>query len=113
MTIKTLAQINESSIDFQAEILSQKYPEQFAAYQEGSVRARVNESISSYELVALGQQLDQYQNYQKFQEDQGNLGSLGAVPQIALDVITAAVGFYSSITFFCTANGRGTWNRLL
>lgn len=92
MTIKTLAQINESSADDQANVYVEKYAEQMDVYQSFSVKSKVNESLSPYELVALGQQLDQFTNYQNFCESQGTLGSLGAIPQVALDVITASVG---------------------
>jgi hypothetical protein len=91
-TVKTLAQINESSIDDQANIYVEKYPDQMDIYESYSAKAKVNESISAYEMVAMGQQLDQFTNYQSFTESQGTLGSLGAIPQIALDVITASVG---------------------
>lgn len=92
MTVKTLAQINEASADDQANIYGEKYAEQINVYESFSSKAKVNESISAYEIVALGQQLDQFTNYSKFVESQGNLGSLGAIPQVALDVITASVG---------------------
>jgi hypothetical protein len=90
--VKTLSQINESSVDVQAEVYSDRYAEQFQVYESFSIKSKVDEAISAYEMVALGQQLDQYINYQEFQESQGNLGSLGAIPQIALDVITASIG---------------------
>jgi hypothetical protein len=90
--IKTLAEINEASVDTQANIYVDKYQDQIDVYESYSMKSKVNESISPYEIVALGQQLDQFQNYMQFCESQGNLGSLGAIPQIALDVITASVG---------------------
>lgn len=92
MSVKTLIEINESSADLQAETYADKYATQIEVYESLSMKARIKESISPYEIVALGQQLDQYTHYQKFVETQGNLGSLGNIPQIALDVITAAVG---------------------
>jgi hypothetical protein len=90
--ILTLAQINESSADDQANIYMEKYSEHLSAYESNSSKSRINESISPYEIVAIGQQLDQFMNYHKFCESQGTLGSLGSIPQIALDVITASVG---------------------
>ncbi|BCG50090.1 hypothetical protein [Ralstonia phage RP13] len=90
--IKTLAEINESSADTQANVYVEKYQDQIDTYESHSIKTRVNESLSPYEIVAVGQQLDQFQNYVQFCESQGNLGSLGAIPQIALDVITASVG---------------------
>lgn len=90
--IKSLAEINESSADTQASIYAEKYAEQIDIYESHSIKAKVNESLSPFEVVAIGQQLDQFTNYAKFVESQGNLGSLGAIPQVALDVITASVG---------------------
>lgn len=90
--VKTLAEINEASCDLQAEAYFGKYKDHVETYEKCSSKSRVNESISPYEIVALGQQLDQFMNYQKFCESQGTLGSLGAIPQVALDVITASVG---------------------
>jgi len=90
--IKTLAQINEASVDTQANIYADKYQEYIDVYESFSIKTKIGESLSPYEVVALGQQLDQFQNYSKFCESQGNLGSLGSIPQIALDVITASVG---------------------
>lgn len=92
MSIKTLSQINEESVDTQANIYFDKYRDQFDAYQSYSIKSQVNESISAYEMIALGQQLDQFGNYASFCEGQGNLASLGAIPQVALDVISASVG---------------------
>jgi len=91
-SIKTLAQINESSVDTVASVYADKYQEQIDVYESFSVKSKIRESLSPYEVVALGQQLDQFTNYRQFCESQGNLGSLGAIPQIALDVITASVG---------------------
>lgn len=90
--VKTLVEINEASVDDQANIFVEKYQPQIDSYEKFSMKANVNESLSPYEIVALGQQLDQFQNYAQFCESQGNLGSLGAIPQVALDVITASVG---------------------
>lgn len=90
--VLTLAEINESSADDQANIYFDRYQDQMDVYSGFSCKSKINESISPYEIVALGQQLDQFMNYQKFCESQGNLGALGAIPQIALDVITASVG---------------------
>lgn len=91
-SIKSLAQINEASVDTQANVYADKYQEQVDVYESFSIKSKIGESLSPYEVVALGQQLDQFSNYQKFCESQGNLGSLGNIPQVALDVITASVG---------------------
>lgn len=94
MTSKTLtlAEINEVSADAMANVYADKYRDLIDVYESLSIKSRIKESISPYEIVALGQQFDQFNNYVKFCESQGNLGSLGNIPQVALDVITAAVG---------------------
>lgn len=84
--------IDESAADLRADIYYGKYRNQLDAYLRGSSRFNVNESISPFEVLAVGQMFDQYLSYQDLCESQGNLGSLGVVPQIALDVITASVG---------------------
>ena len=90
--LTNLSQIDEAAIDVQAEVFADKYSDQMAVYESHSMKSRVGEAISPYEMVALGQQLDQFTNYRNFCESQGNLGSLGTIPQVALDVITASVG---------------------
>jgi len=89
---KSLVEINEAGIDTQANIYADKYRDQVDNYEAFSIKTKVNESLSPYEIVALGQQLDQFTQYTTFCESQGTLGSLGNMPQIALDVITASVG---------------------
>lgn len=90
--IKSLTEINEDAADLQANMYLDKYPDQISAYESMSVLNRINESVSPFEIMAIGQQLDQFSNYREFCETQGSLASLGNVPQIALDVITASVG---------------------
>lgn len=92
MTFRSMQDINEAAADSIANAYSEKYSDQVDAYLSGSALARIQESVSPYEIMALGQQLDQFSNYKQFCESQGQLASLGAVPQIALDVITASVG---------------------
>lgn len=71
-------------------IYEARYGDYLDVYTGCSAKKRINESVNMYELVALGQQLDQFQRYRKFCETSNKLGNLGAIPQIALDVITAA-----------------------
>ena len=68
----------------------QRYAAFIEAYKGACAHARIKESISNYELVGLCQQLDAFANYHSFCESSNKLGSLGAIPQIALDVITAS-----------------------
>jgi len=90
--IKTLTEVNEDAADLQANFYMDKYTDQVSAYESMSMHSRINESVSPFEIMALGQQLDQFMNYRDFCETQGSLASLGSVPAIALDVITASLG---------------------
>ena len=95
--MKTLNQdamgdIDESMMDLQAEAFYDKYADQMSAYEDVSIKSQLNESISNFEIVALGQQLDQFSSYKNYVESQGNLAALGQMPMVAADVITAAVG---------------------
>jgi hypothetical protein len=90
--IKTMTEVNEDAADLQANFYLDKYTDQISAYESMSVLNRINESVSPFEIMAVGQMLDQFTNYREFCETQGSLASLGNVPQIALDVITASVG---------------------
>lgn len=83
-------ELNEQSVDMLAEGYHKKYKTLVEAYEKGAQKTRIGESISSFEIAALGQQLDQFENYRKFQESMSNLGALGAVPQVASEVIVAA-----------------------
>lgn len=81
---------DQKSADIIAEQYYKAYKDYYDFYIKNCSRARINENISSFEMVALGQQLQQYQQYQKFVESQSNVSSLGPIPRVALDVITAA-----------------------
>lgn len=86
-----LQAVNESNADSLANQYMERYPDQLGAYETGSMVTKVNESLSAFELISIGQQLDQYGNYQRHvNESFGNLGQLGVIPNVALDVITAA-----------------------
>ncbi|AXY86103.1 putative major capsid protein [Escherichia phage vB_EcoM_IME392] len=88
-----LSNVDEASADVMANAYFDKYSEQMDAYASNSILARVNESLSPFEMIAVGQTLDQYQGYQKYvNESMSGLASMGAIPAIALDVITASVG---------------------
>lgn len=87
-----LMSINEANVDDIANIYFDKYRNQIDAYISQGIHSKINESVSPWEVAALGQQLDQFRNYQNFCENNANLAALGVIPQIALDVITASVG---------------------
>lgn len=87
-----LMDINETSVERVAGFYGKKYKDYFRIYESMGIHRRINESVNPWEMAALGQQLDQFQNYKTFCENNANLASLGVIPQIALDVITASVG---------------------
>lgn len=83
-------EVNFDSVDALAEGYHAKYKDLIEAYERGAQKNRIGESLSSFEIAAVGQQLDQFESYRKFQESMSNLGALGAVPQVASEVIVAA-----------------------
>ena len=92
MKMRTLTEVNEDAADLQANLYAEKYPDQISAYESKSVLTKIDESVSPFEIMAMGQMMDQFTNYQEFCESTNNLAALGMMPQIALDVITASVG---------------------
>lgn len=82
--------ISEATIAQRMPVYEQVYNKQLQAYVDHCARTRINESVSNYELMALCMQLDSFGEYRKFCEGANKLGNLGAIPQIALDVITAS-----------------------
>jgi hypothetical protein len=88
--MKQQVSINESNVDQVASQYERRYGNLFEAYVGGCARTAIGESVSNFELAALGRQLDQFQQYRAFTEANASIGSLGKLPQVALDVITAA-----------------------
>ena len=84
--------INESNVEDIAGLYQKKYGAYIDAYNQFSIKRKINESLSPWEIAALGNQFDQFNNYKTFCESTNNLAALGVIPQIALDVITASVG---------------------
>lgn len=88
----SMIDFKKDSADAIANFYVEKFADQMEAYQESSMLSRIGSQISPYEIIAMGQMLDQFNNYREFTESQGNLAALGAIPSVALDVITASVG---------------------
>lgn len=82
--------LNKEDVANLAEAYYRKYPRLIDAYLKGCARTAIGESVSNFEIVGVGRQLHQWQNYTRFCEANASIGSLGKMPQIALDVITAA-----------------------
>lgn len=76
--------------DLLAEAVHKAYKSKIEFYEATALKKRLGESLSSYDVIAIGEQLAQFDLYRKFQESTNNLGSLGRIPEIALDVIVAA-----------------------
>lgn len=78
-----------------AEEYLKKYRDQVEFLESKSVLSRVKESqggISAYDIYALGNQLDSWNEYRDMHEAEGTLADLGKLPDMALDVITVAYG---------------------
>jgi len=87
------SQMSGSVIDSMAEQYFDKYSAQISAYESHSLASKAGISMSNADVYSLGQQLQQYEEYQDFVEGSyGSLADLGTIPNIALDVITAAHG---------------------
>lgn len=85
-----ITSLNESNASALAEQAYAKHGALIDAYIKGSARTAIGESISNHEIAALGQQFQQFENYRQFCESNASISSLGKMPQVALDVITAA-----------------------
>lgn len=60
---------------------------------EKSTLAKVKKGgIDSYDVYALGKQLESFELYKALCEEQGNVNLLGKIPDVAFDVITAVHG---------------------
>lgn len=73
-----------------------KYKDQMDALMEHSPLAKVRKSLGSkvnmYDVVALGEQLTQFENYKTFLNENGTNTDLGQLPNLAFDIITASYG---------------------
>jgi hypothetical protein len=57
------------------------------------LRSRKDRTLNEFDVVALGKQLQQFEDHQRWvNEEQGNVNLLGKIPDIAFDVITAVFG---------------------
>ena len=68
------------------------YGEKYSDYMQYLEKSPLNKYhvYSEYDMYALGEQLQRFEDYKKFCEDNGIVNELGTLPQIALDVITAS-----------------------
>lgn len=92
---------NEARVEDAVGAYWTKYRPYMEAYEQGSIVRQAGGVVSNFELMALGQQLDQYNNYRNYCESTQNLGALGVIPAVAADVITASVG-NSIIPLLCS-----------
>lgn len=75
-----------------ADLYYKKYKHQIDALQENSPLKTVK-SITTYDVVALGEQLNQWELYKSmFLKESGTSSELGVLPNLALDIITASYG---------------------
>jgi hypothetical protein len=92
---KTMVRISEEQIrenqEKSVELFFKKYKPQMQALESQSLLRKVR-SIQPYDYVSLGQNLQKFEQYKQFCEADGTLAQLGTIPNIALDVITAAYG---------------------
>ena len=76
--------------------MNDKVSEYFETYRdhmeffEAKSNIATSRGVTSEDLFALGQQLENYEDFQAFTEANGSKADLGVLPNIALDVITAS-----------------------
>lgn len=76
-----------------ADYYYKKYRPQMEALLASNSMRDIKESLTEYEIVGMGRQLDQFNFYaQTVSESFAGQGPLGKLPEIALDVITASYG---------------------
>lgn len=73
-----------------AEQYFDKYRESVDLLEKHSPVVQAGGSISSYDVAALGQELDQWENYKVSVQESGKLGDLGQLPSVATDIITVS-----------------------
>lgn len=89
----------ESQAEQKAENLYRRFRPQMEAL-ESSPLARLR-SITPFDVVALGEQLQQFETYRQYIAEAGTASDLGKLPTIALDIITASYGA-SIIPLLCS-----------
>ncbi len=97
------SQLHENAMiqmEKQAERLYEAYKPQMDLLAKSPL-IRLKDTMSAYEVYALGKQLESYEQYKAMCEAEGSIGDLGRMPNIALDVITVAYGS-SIIPAICT-----------
>lgn len=76
-----------------AEYYYRKYRPQLDALISNNTMRDIRESLTEYEIVGMGRQLDQFKFYSNtVSESFSGQAPLGKLPEIALDVITASYG---------------------
>jgi hypothetical protein len=75
----------------QGKLYTERYPEQMELL-ESSTLSKVKNGIDSYDRIALGKQLEQFETYMAMPFVEANVNQLGEIPKIAFNVITAVMG---------------------
>lgn len=91
MTMSLSESLKQQDIGKEADAYAKKYKPFMEDLQNSSILKKVR-PITEADIYALGHQLHMFENYKQFCEDSGQLAQLGTIPNIALDVITAAYG---------------------
>jgi len=73
-----------------AEFYLEKYPSQMEALQSAPFKGI--RSVGLQDIWAVGQMLEQFEAYAQWMQEEGSAADLGTLPNIALDIITAAYG---------------------
>lgn len=90
-----MSNFDEGKILAQIENKAEKFYEQYKPQMDllsKSPLIRIKESMSAFDVYALGAQLKAFDEYRQMVEADGSVGDLGRLPNVAYDVITVAFG---------------------
>lgn len=92
-----------NEIQAKAGRLAKRYMKEYRGYMEDLDKSPLAKcrSITEYDIVALGKQLDSWRDYQSQFEDDGNVSALGQLPKLALDVLAMQYGV-SPLNVICS-----------
>ena len=85
-----IVQLNKK-MEQRMDVLCDKYDGHMQVL-ESSLLSKAKGGLEIYDYVALGEQLERWDEYKEFCEEEGNLNQLGKLPNIAHSVITVAHG---------------------
>lgn len=90
-----MAEINEQNRLLMIEAKAERFYETYQSQMDLLAKSpliRTSTGMSSYDVYALGKQLESFDQYVAMVEADGSIGDLGRLPNVGLDIITVAYG---------------------